>query len=410
MVLNYIWIAFFVIAFLVAVARTLMGDFEAFPALLKSLFDNAKTGFELSLGLTGALGLWMGILNIAEKAGLIAVLARWVAPFFNRLFPEIPANHPVLGSMMMNFSANMLGLDNAATPLGLKAMKELQELNPEKEVASNAQIMFLVINTAGLTLIPVSVMTLRLQAGASNPADVFLPSLIGTSISALSGILLVAFWQRIPLLNRVMLSVFVGYAAFLSLLVWTLGQLPQDRLEQVSALSSSSILLTVVTGIVVAGWRAKVAVYDSFIEGAKQAFETAVGIIPYIIAMLVAIGVFRASGALDLLLQPLAYGANLMGIDAAFVQALPTGFMKPFSGGGARGLMVEAMNTHGPDSLTGKLVCVLQGSTETTFYVLAVYFGSVGIKRTRYAATAGLLVDIIGIGAALLLGSFFFAR
>ncbi len=411
MVLNYIWLAFFLIAFVIAALKAIVeGDMSLFPSLVEAMFDNAKKGFEISLGLTGAMALWMGLLNIGEQSGLIGVVARWVTPFFAKLFPEVPAGHPVMGAMLMNFSANMLGLDNAATPLGLKAMQGLQTLNPEKETASNAQIMFLVINTAGLTLIPVSVMALRLQAGASNPADVFLPSLIGTSISAISGIIIVSLWQRINLLNWVVLGVLGVFCAFLAGLVTLLAGMPEEQLSKVSAGASSLILLVIVVGILTYGMRKGLNVYDHFIDGAKQAFETAVKIIPYILAMLVAIGVFRASGALDYVLQGFAFVASGLGLDTGFVNALPTGLMKPFSGGGARGLMVEAMKTYGPDSFTGRLVCVLQGSTETTFYVLAVYFGSVGIKRTRYAATAGLLVDLIGIIAAIYLGYLFFGH
>ncbi len=409
MVLNYIWLAFFLIAFVIAALKAVIeGDMSLFPSLVEAMFDNAKKGFEISLGLTGAMALWMGLLNIGEQSGLIGVVARWVTPFFAKLFPEVPAGHPVMGAMLMNFSANMLGLDNAATPLGLKAMQGLQTLNPEKETASNAQIMFLVINTAGLTLIPVSVMALRLQAGSANPSDVFLPSLIGTSVSAISGIIIVSLWQRINLLNWVVLGVLGIFCALLAGLVTLLAGMPEEQLSKVSAGASSLILLVIVVSILTYGMRKGLNVYDHFIDGAKQAFETAVKIIPYILAMLVAIGVFRASGALDYVLQGFAFVAGSLGLDTGFVNALPTGLMKPFSGGGARGLMVEAMKTYGPDSFTGRLVCVLQGSTETTFYVLAVYFGSVGIKRTRYAATAGLLVDLIGIIAAIYLGYLFF--
>lgn len=408
MVLNYIWLGMFLIAFVVAGVQTLTGNHEAYPDLLKAMFDNAKTGFEISLGLTGALALWMGMLRVAEKAGLINSVARVVAPFFQRLFPEVPAGHPAMGSMLMNFAANMLGLDNAATPLGLKAMQELQELNPNKETASNAQIMFLVINTAGLTLIPVSVMTLRLQAGAANPADVFLPSLIGTSISALSAIVIVGLWQRIRLWHPVVLGVLVVYVLALTGLVSLASSLPQDQLETVTKVSSSFILFSGISTVLLIGWRRGLNVYDEFIDGAKGAFDVAIRIIPFILAMLVAIGVFRASGSLDMLLAGIKSAVQLAGLDIAFIDALPTGIMKTFSGSGARGLMVEAMKTHGPDSFTGRLVCVLQGSTETTFYVLAVYFGSVGIKNTRYAAAAGVLVDLIGIVAAIWLGYLFF--
>lgn len=408
MVLNYIWLGMFLIAFVVAGVQTLTGNHEVYPDLLKAMFDNAKTGFEISLGLTGALALWMGMLRVAEKAGLINSVARVVAPFFQRLFPEVPAGHPAMGSMLMNFAANMLGLDNAATPLGLKAMQELQELNPNKETASNAQIMFLVINTAGLTLIPVSVMTLRLQAGAANPADVFLPSLIGTSISALSAIVIVGLWQRIRLWHPVVLGVLVVYVLALTGLVSLASSLPQDQLETVTKVSSSFILFSGISTVLLIGWRRGLNVYDEFIDGAKGAFDVAIRIIPFILAMLVAIGVFRASGSLDMLLAGIKSAVQLAGLDIAFIDALPTGIMKTFSGSGARGLMVEAMKTHGPDSFTGRLVCVLQGSTETTFYVLAVYFGSVGIKNTRYAAAAGVLVDLIGIVAAIWLGYLFF--
>jgi len=409
MVLNYIWLAFFIIAFVIALIKAIFwGDLTLFPSLVEALFENAKKGFEISIGLTGAMALWMGLLNIGQEAGLIKIIAKWVTPFFSKLFPEVPTGHPVMGSMLMNFSANMLGLDNAATPLGLKAMQELQELNTNKEVASNAQIMFLVINTAGLTLIPVSVMALRLQAGASNPADVFLPCLIGTSVSAIFGILLVSLWQKINLLQPIVLLTLLVFCALLAGLVSLLSGLSESQLNSYSSGASGLILMSIIITILIFGIRKKLNVYDHFIDGAKQAFATAIQIIPYILAMLVAIGVFRASGALDYTLNGFSYIIQLAGLDAGFVNALPTGLMKPFSGGGARGLMVEAMKTYGPDSFTGRLVCVLQGSTETTFYILAVYFGSVGIKQTRYAATVGLIVDLIGIIAAILLGYLFF--
>lgn len=409
MALNYIWLGFFIVAFLIATIKALSGDMSLFPAMMEAMFENAKKGFEISIGLTGAMALWMGLLNIGEQAGLIRTFAKAVGPFFSRLFPDVPKDHPVLGAILMNFSANMLGLDNAATPLGLKAMQELQELNPSKDTASNAQIMFLVINTAGLTLIPVSVIALRLQAGATNPADVFLPALIGTSISALSGIIVVSLWQRINLLQPVIIGVLLGFVTLLAGLVSVLSTLTEAELSQYAAGVSAILLFGIVISILGTGAYRKINIYDAFIEGAKSAFEVAVKIIPYMIAMLVGIGVFRASGALDYLLQGIGSLFQALGFDTRFTNALPVGLMKPFSGGGARGLMVEAMQHYGPDSFTGRLACIIQGGTETTFYVLAVYFGSVGIKKTRYAATTGLIVDLIGVIVAILLGYLFFS-
>ena len=378
MVLNYIWIAFFLTAFIVAVVRLIfLGDTEVFPAIINSTFDSSKTAFEISLGLTGVLSLWMGIMRIGEQGGVIGIFSRLLSPLFTKLFPEIPKGHPVTGSIFMNLAANMLGLDNAATPLGLKAMEGLQELNPKKDTASNPMIMFLVLNTSGLTLIPISIMVYRAQLGAAQPTDVFVPILLATFFSTLAGIIAVSLYQRINLLNRTIL-LFLGGTSL------------------------------VIAGFIVAGMRKKINVYDAFVEGAKEGFTTAVRIIPYLVAILVAIGVFRASGCMDYLIEGIANLVNLCGINSDFVGALPTALMKPLSGSGARGLMVDAMNTYGADSFVGRLSCIFQGSTDTTFYILAVYFGSVGVVRTRHAVPCGLLADLAGIIAAILICYLFF--
>ena len=409
MVLNYIWIAFFLIAFVVAVVKlVLMGDVEVFPAMMNSTFSSAETAFTISLGLTGVLSLWLGIMKIGEQGGVVNMLARWMSPLFCRLFPDIPKGHPVTGTIFMNIAANMLGLDNAATPLGLKAMEEMQTLNPKKDTASNPMIMFLVLNTSGLTLIPVSVMVYRAQMGAAQPTDVFIPILLATFFSTIVGMVAVCFYQRISLLNRTMLTILGGMCGAVALIIWGVSQLSREQMDLYSSLVANIFLFLIIIGFILAGMRKRVNVYDAFVEGAKEGFQTAVRIIPYLVAVLVAIGVFRASGAMDLLLDGIGAAVVAMGFDAEFVGALPTALMKPLSGSGARGLMVDAMQTYGADSFVGRLACLFQGSTDTTFYILAVYFGSVGIRQTRHAVPCGLLADAAGITAALFICYRFF--
>ena len=411
MALNIIWISFFLIAFLVALVKLVfLGDMEIFPAMVQSTFDMAKTGFELSLGLTGVMTLWLGIMRVGEKGGMVNHLSRAINPLFRRLFPDIPANHPVQGSILMNIAANMLGLDNAATPMGLKAMNQLQELNPDKEKASNAMIMFLVLNTSGLTLIPISVMVYRTQMGAADPADIFLPILIATFISTLAGIIAVSAVQRINLLRREILFYLGTFTLLVAAMIWFFTTLPQEQLSTLSAVTSNVILFAVIILFIVLGVRKKVNVYDAFIEGAKEGFTIAIKIIPFLVAILVAIGVFRTSGAMEYLVDGLAGLFAWMGFDTEFTKALPTAFMKPLSGSGARGLMIETMNAYGVDSFAGKLACTLQGATDTTFYIIAVYFGSVGIRNTRHAVSCGLIADLAGIIAAILMAYLFFGN
>ena len=409
MVLNYIWVAFFAIAFIIAVIQLLMGNPDVFPAIMNSTFDSAKTAFDISLGLTGVLSLWMGIMKIGEKGGVVNVFARWLSPLMTRLFPEIPAGHPVFGHIFMNISANMLGLDNAATPLGLKAMEGLQELNPEKEKATNAMIMFLVLNTSGLTLIPVGVMVYRAQMGAAQPTDVFIPILIATTIATLAGMIITALYQHINLFNRVILGTTLGLCLLISAVIWMGVLVDRDTMNLWSTTIANIILLGVILAFIISGMRKKVNVYETFIEGAKMGFDVAIRIIPYLVAILVAIGVFRASGAMDFFVDGLGKLVALCGGDADFVAALPTAIMKPLSGSGARGMMVDAMQTYGADSFVGRLSCVFQGATDTTFYILAVYFGSVGIKNTRHAVSAGLLTDLVGVIASITVAYIFFA-
>ena len=406
MVLNYIWIAFFLTAFIVAVVRLIfLGDTEVFPAIINSTFDSSKTAFEISLGLTGVLSLWMGIMRIGEQGGVIGVFSRLLSPLFTKLFPEIPKGHPVTGSIFMNLAANMLGLDNAATPLGLKAMEGLQELNPKKDTASNPMIMFLVLNTSGLTLIPISIMVYRAQLGAAQPTDVFVPILLATFFSTLAGIIAVSLYQRINLLNRTIL-LFLGGTSLV--IIYFFSMLSRQQIDIYSTTTANVFLFVIIIGFIVAGMRKKINVYDAFVEGAKEGFTTAVRIIPYLVAILVAIGVFRASGCMDYLIEGIANLVSLCGINSDFVGALPTALMKPLSGSGARGLMVDAMNTYGADSFVGRLSCIFQGSTDTTFYILAVYFGSVGVVRTRHAVPCGLLADLAGVIAAILICYLFF--
>ena len=409
MVLNYIWVAFFVIAFIIAVVKLLfMGDFEVFPAMMDSTFSSSKTAFEISLGLTGVLSLWLGIMKIGEKGGVVNVLARLLSPIFVRLFPNIPKGHPVTGSIFMNIAANMLGLDNAATPLGLKAMEQLQELNTKKDTASNPMIMFLVLNTSGLTLIPVSIMVYRAQMGAAQPTDIFVPILLATFFSTLSGIVITSLFQRINLINRTILFTLGGACVAVAGIIWAFSQMDKSQVDIVSTTVANILLMLIIIGFILSGVRHKINVYDAFIEGAKDGFQTAVRIIPYLVAILVGIGVFRASGAMDMLIEGIKWSVSHVGGDTEFVGALPTALMKPLSGSGARGMMVDAMTTYGADSFVGRLSCVFQGSTDTTFYILAVYFGSVGIRYTRHAVACGLLADLAGIIAAVAICYMFF--
>ena len=409
MVLNYIWIAFFLIAFVIATVRLVfMGDTEVFPAIMNSTFDTSKTAFEISLGLTGVLSLWLGIMKIGEKGGVINVVARVLSPVFTRLFPDIPKGHPVTGSIFMNVAANMLGLDNAATPLGLKAMEQLQELNPKKDTATNPMIMFLVLNTSGLTLIPVSIMVYRAQMGAAQPTDIFVPILLATFFSTLAGIIVTSFYQRINLINRTMLLTLGGASLLVASVIWGFSTMSKEQVDLVSTSAANILLMTIIVGFILAGVRKKVNVYDAFIEGAKDGFQTAVRIIPYLVAILVGIGVFRASGAMDWLIGGVKWTVEAVGGNTDFVGALPTALMKPLSGSGARGMMVDAMTTYGADSFVGRLSCIFQGSTDTTFYVLAVYFGSVGVRYTRHAVACGLLADLAGIIAAIAICYLFF--
>ena len=409
MVLNYIWIAFFVISFVIALGKLIfMGDTTVFTEMMTASTTSAKNAFELSLGLTGVLSLWMGIMKIGEKGGLVAALARLLSPVLSKIFPDVPKGHPAMGTMFMNFAANMLGLDNAATPMGLKAMQELQELNPEKDTASNSMIMFLVLNTSGLTLIPVSVLTFRTQMGAANPTDIFLPILLATTVATLVGLLVTSIYQRINLFNRTMVLFLLGVCLFIAGGTWGMMQLSQVRIETLSTSLAGVTLFSIIILFILSGVKAKINVYEAFIEGAKDGFGTAVRIIPYLIAILVAIAVFRASGGMDVIMDGIAWCAAALGADTDFVGALPTAIMKPLSGSGARGMMVDAMNTYGADSFAGRLACIFQGATDTTFYILAVYFGSVGIKKTRHALTCGLLADLAGIIAAIIIGYIFF--
>ena len=409
MVLNYIWIAFFLIAFVVAAIRLVfMGDTSVFPAIINSTFDSAKTAFDISLGLTGVLSLWLGIMKIGELGGVINMFSRVLSPLFSKLFPDIPKGHPVTGSIFMNLAANMLGLDNAATPLGLKAMEGLQELNTKKDTASNPMIMFLVLNTSGLTIIPISIMVYRAQLGAAQPTDVFVPILLATFFSTLAGIIAVSVYQKINLLNRTILLFLGGASLFIAGIIYFFTTLSKEMIDIYSTTTANVFLFLIIIGFILAGIRKKVNVYDAFVDGAKEGFTTAVRIIPYLVAILVAIGVFRASGSMDYIINGVAAAVGWCGIDSEFVAALPTAIMKPLSGSGARGLMVDAMTTYGADSFVGRMACIFQGSTDTTFYILAVYFGSVGISKTRHAVPCGLLADLAGIISAIFICYLFF--
>lgn len=410
MVLNYIWIFFFVAAFIVALFKLVFdGDTEVFGQMMKSTFDMSKTGFEISLGLTGVLTLWMGIMKVGEKGGAVGVMSRLIHPFFRRLFPELPADSPAYGSIMMNIAANMLGLDNAATPMGLKAMQQMQETNVRKDTATNAQIMFLVLNTSGLTIVPVSIMVYRAQLGAVNPADIFIPILLATYFSTLVGLIAVAIWQRINLLNKVILAYLGGGTLLIAGVIWYFSTLDKEMIATVSGVVSNVVLFSIIISFIVMAFIRRINVYEAFIDGAKEGFSVAVKIIPYLIAILVAIGVFRASGAMDVLMSGIERMVEGMGFNSDFVAALPTALMKPLSGSGARGLMIDTMNTYGADSFAGRLASTFQGATDTTFYIIAVYFGAVGIKNTRYAVPCGLIADFAGIIAAIVIAYLFFA-
>ena len=409
MVLNYIWLAFFLVAFVIAAFRLLfMGDVAVFPSMIDSTFEMSKTAFEISLGLTGVLTLWLGIMKVGERGGVVALVAKVLSPVFVRLFPDIPKGHPVTGSIFMNISANMLGLDNAATPLGLKAMEQLQQLNTKKDTASNPMIMFLVLNTSGLTLIPVSIMVYRAQMGAEQPTDIFIPILLATFFSTLAGIVVTSIYQRINIINRTMMLALGGMSIFVAAIIWLFGSMSKDQVGVVSTNVANILLMLIIVSFILAGMRKRVNVYDAFIEGAKDGFSTAIRIIPYLVAILVGIGVFRASGAMDMIIDGVKWLVEACGMDGDFVGALPTALMKPLSGSGARGMMVDAMTTYGADSFVGRLSCVFQGSTDTTFYILAVYFGSVGIRYTRHAVACGLLADLAGMIAAIAICYMFF--
>lgn len=411
MVLNYIWIAFFITAFAVGLVRLVfLGDTDVFPAMIDSTFSSSKTAFEISLGLTGVLSLWLGIMKIGERGGVVDLLARLLSPIFTRLFPDIPKGHPVTGSIFMNIAANMLNLDNAATPLGLKAMEQMQELNTKKDTATNPMIMFLVLNTSGLTLIPVSIMVYRAQLGAAQPTDVFVPLLLTTFFSTLTGIIVTSIYQRINLINRTMLITLGSLCTMVAAIIWLFSRMDGETMNTVSTSVANVLLMTIITGFIVAGVRRRVNVYDAFIDGAKEGFGTAVRIIPYLVAILVAVGVFRASGAMDMLIDAIRSTVEMCGGDSSFVGALPTALMKPLSGSGARGMMVDAMTTYGADSFVGRLSCIFQGSTDTTFYILAVYFGSIGVRHTRHAVVCGLLADLAGVIAAIAIAYMFFGQ
>ncbi len=409
MALNYIWIGFFLIGFLVALGQLIFaGNTHIFNELVDAVFANAKTGFEVSLGLTGALTLWMGLLKVGEKGGVVNILGRAIGPLFEKLFPGLPKGHPAYGSIMLNLAANMLNLDNAATPVGLKAMKEMQDANPNKETASNAQIMFLVLNAAGLTIIPVSVIVYRIQLGAANPADIFIPILISTFCALMTGLVSVALIQKINLFDKVIVAYLGGLTAIIAGIIIYFTNLPKDQISEVSTLAANFILILVIVVFIMLALIKKVNVYDAFIEGAKEGFNIAIKIIPFLVAILVAIGIFRASGAMDFIIAGITEFFEWLGLDTRFTGALPVAFMKPLSGSGARGLMIDAMTTYGPDSFIGRLSCTMQGTTDTTFYIIAVYFGSVGIKNTRYSIGCGLLADLAGFTAAILVAYLFF--
>ena len=409
MVLNYIWIFFFLAAAVCAAIQCLfMGNVNVFSDIIDSTFDSSKTAFEISLGLTGVLSLWMGVMKIGEKGGMVNILSRALSPVFTRLFPDIPKGHPATGHIFMNIAANMLGLDNAATPLGLKAMESMQELNTKKDTATNPMIMFLVLNTSGLTLIPVSIMVYRAQLGAAQPTDIFIPILLATFVATLVGIIITSIYQKINLLQPVLLATLGGLCTIVAGIIWGFSKMDKDTMDLVGSVAANLILFFIIICFILAGVKNKINVYDAFIEGAKDGFQTAVRVIPYLVAILVAIGVFRASGAMDILMDGINGLFSLCGVNTDFVNALPTAIMKPLSGSGARGMMVDTMTTYGADSFAGRLSCIFQGSTDTTFYILAVYFGSIGVKNTRHAVTCGLLADLAGVIAAIAIAYMFF--
>lgn len=408
MALNYIWIAFFFIAFIFGIISLLMGDTTIFEKMVKATFESSETAFTTSLNLTGILALWLGIMKIGEQAGIVNVLARMLSPFLSKLFPNIPRNHPVMGSIFMNIASNMLGLDNAATPTGLKAMSQMQELNTKKDTATNPMIMFLVLNTSGLTIIPTAILGYRSMYGAAQPTDVFIPILLATTIATLVGILITTGWQRINIFQPTLLLGLIGLMGFVGVVIWSFGQMDKQTMATVTSIASNLILMTIIVLFIAAGLLKKINVYNAFIEGAKEGFHTAVRIIPYLVAILVAVGVFRASGGMELMMKGIRWFVETCGLDTRFVDALPTALMKPLSGSGARGLMIEAMKTYGADSFVGRLSCIFQGSTDTTFYILAVYFGSVSIKYTRHAVACGLLADLAGVIAAIAICYIFF--
>ena len=409
MVLNYIWIAFFLVSLVVGLVRLIFfGDTEIFTTMVNSTFEMAGVAVDICLGLIGVLTLWLGLMKVGEMGGAVRLLARVVRPFFHKLFPEVPEDHPAYGSMIMNFAANMLGLDNAATPLGLKAMKELQSLNPDEETATNAQIMFLVLNTSGLTVIPISIMVYRAQMGAANPSDIFLPILLTTFFSTLAGLIVVAMVQRINLLDRTILAYLGGLTGIVGGTIYFFSRLPQDQVETVSNLVANVLLFSIIAGFIGLAMIRKVNVYEAFIDGAKEGFTVVIKIIPYLVAILVAIGVFRASGSMDFLVAGVGRAFTSMGVNTDFIEALPTALMKPLSGSGARGMMVDAMQTYGADSFVGRLASTFQGATDTTFYIIALYFVSVGVKKTRHAVACGLFADLVGIIAAIFIAYLFF--
>jgi spore maturation protein SpmA len=409
MVLNYIWVSFFLVAFIVALVKLVFfQDVTVFPAMLTSMFESARTGFEISIGLTGVMTFWLGLMKVGEKGGILPILSRAVGPFFARLFPGVPREHPAMGSIIMNFSANILGLDNAATPLGLKAMKELQEVNPDKDTASDAQIMFLVLNASGLTVIPLAIIADRVTLGSGNPTAIFIPTLIATFCSTMVGVAYLAYRQKINLLDRVMLTYLLGLSALVGLTVWYFSSLPQDQLQQQSTLVTSVIILSIVIWILSLGVRSKIPVFETFIEGAKEGFEIAVKVIPYLVAMLVGISLFRASGTLNVITDGIKMAVVAMSLDAAFVDALPVAFLKPLSASAARTMMIAVSKEFGVDSFAGNLASVIRGCAETTFYIIAVYFGSVNIRKTRYAVSGGLIADVAGFTASIVVAYMFF--
>jgi spore maturation protein SpmA len=409
MVLNYIWVAFFIIAFVIGIIRLIFfGDTEIFPLMMNGTFDMAKTGFEISIGLTGIMTLWMGLMKVGETGGIVQLMSKAVGPLFRRLFPEIPKDHPAVGSMMMNIASNMLGLDNAATPLGLKAMNQLQELNKDKDTASNSMIMFMVLNASGLTLIPISIMVYRKQLGAADPSDIFIPILLATFFAALTGVITISLIQRINLFNKVVMLYLGTFALVVGSIIWYFSTISQEQITTISSVTGNLILFSIIFSFIVLGLIKRINVYDAFIEGAKEGFSIAVRIIPYLVAILVAVGVFRTCGAMDFVVKGIGQFFAALGLNTDFVDALPTAFMKPLSGGGARGMMVDTMKHFGADSFAGRLSCIFQGTTDTTLYIVAVYFGSVGIKKTRYAITASLLADLAGMIAAIFIAYLFF--